>query len=53
MDATDSIRGIDWKKILPDMVNDYLEIWDDLDARGIEMEISNEWTPTNKYAKKL
>lgn len=53
MDATDSIRGIDWKTSLPDMVNDYIEIWNDLDARGIETEFSMEWAPVNNYAKEL
>jgi hypothetical protein len=52
MDATDSIRGIDWKKSLPDMVNDYIEIWKDLDARGVEMEISTDWDPVNNYKRK-
>lgn len=44
MDASSRFRGVDWKKSLPDMVNDYIEIWEDLDARGIELEFT-KWKP--------
>ena len=45
MNDTNEIRKHDWKIELPDLANDWLAIWKDLDARGISMEQNTRWHP--------
>jgi organic radical activating enzyme len=45
MNNTNEIRKHDWKTELPDLANDWLAIWKDLDARGVNMELNTRWRP--------
>jgi len=45
MNRTNVIRKTDWKTDLPDMVNDWLAIWTELDAKGIDMGENKYFQP--------
>ena len=45
MNRTNAVRKTDWKTDLPDMANDWLAIWTELDAKGIDMEENRYFQP--------
>ncbi len=45
MNRTNAVRKTDWKTDLPDMANDWLAIWTELDAKGIDMEENKYFQP--------
>jgi radical SAM protein with 4Fe4S-binding SPASM domain len=56
MNRTNAIRKTEWKTDLPDLANDWLAIWTELDAKGIDMgenvyfqPLESDGTLSNNY----
>jgi radical SAM protein with 4Fe4S-binding SPASM domain len=46
MNRTNAVRKTDWKTDLPDLANDWLAIWTELDAKDIDMGENRHFHPT-------